>query len=255
VPGATVPALEAWVKQGGVLVATGGVGRQGAYREANPEMQKFVGVETRKFEERDTFMRITMELPFLKPHSTVVLGSGAEMPVVGNFERITPVAGAKVIGTFKEDKSPAMIVREVGKGKVYYIAAQPGVSSLWSGLHPILVPDRGANTHTVRTNWDKAAGEFVSDMLKAGAVDPIVTTTPGLIDTRLIRGKSAYLLPLANYNTAVGSDIEVSVRVASGVKKVVASFAGELPFKMVKDRLVFTVPKMGYGEMVRIDVK
>ena len=267
VPGTTVPALEEWVKNGGTLVATGGVGRFGAYREPNPAMEKFVGIESRKFEERDTFMRVLMELPFLKANSTVAMPSfsppnewafisALKLPVVGNRERIKPTADAKVLGSFEDDKSPALIVREIGKGRVFYIAAQPGVSYLWTGVqNPTLVPDRGANTHTVRTGWDPAATAFVASMLKIATVDPLVSTTPSFIDTRLIKGKGAYFLPMSNYNSTVGQDVTVSVRLSEGVKEVVSSFAGKIEFKSEGGRLIFTVPKLGYGDVVRINLK
>lgn len=255
VPASVTPALEEWVKNGGTLVATGGVGRFGMYREPNPQLEKLVGIESRKFEERDTFMRIMMELPFIKPNSAITL-EGGEMPVVGNRERITPVAGAKAIGVFADDKSPAVIVREVGKGKIYYVAAQPGVSYLWSGLrNPTLVPDRGANTHTVRTEWDKAATGLIASFLKSAQVDPVVSTAPSLIDTRLIKGKGAYMLPLANYNSAVGQDVAVSVKMTEGVASVESAYSGKIEFKSEGGRISFTVPKLGYGDIIRINTK
>ena len=43
-------------------------------------------------------------------------------------------ADVKVLARFKEDKSPAVLERTLGKGRIHYVAALPGVAYLWVGL-------------------------------------------------------------------------------------------------------------------------
>ncbi|MCX5658531.1 MAG: beta-galactosidase trimerization domain-containing protein [Planctomycetota bacterium] len=254
IPGSTAKALEKWVSDGHVLVATGGVGRFGAVREPNPELQKLLGIASRQVEEKETFLRPHQELPFIKPWATISV-AGGEMPALSVRERIKPTSDAKVEGTFADDKSPAVISRTIGKGKVFYVAAYPGMAYLWSALQPPSVPDRANGTHTVPVNFDAGAAAFIKSMLAEAKVEPAVVTTPALIDTRLVQNGKVSFLPMANYNTAVGQDVGVSLRFSGNVSTITSAYRGKLDFKQDKGVVTFTVPKLGYGDMVRIDEK
>ena len=56
------------------------------------------------------------------------------MPQLGTFERIGVAKDMAVLATFAEDGTPAFVARSLGKGKVFYVAGQPGLASLWSAL-------------------------------------------------------------------------------------------------------------------------
>ncbi|MDO8587331.1 MAG: beta-galactosidase trimerization domain-containing protein [Armatimonadota bacterium] len=259
IPGSLAPALDKWVKAGGVVFATAGVGRYGAYKEANPALQRFVGVASRKIEERDTFLRTSQELPFLKPITNVV-GKGWQFPALATRERITPVKGAQVLATFKDDKSPAMIVRALGKGKVYYLAALPGMAYVWTGLTTpeICVPDRGPNTHRVVNTYDKNAARVIGLPLVTAGVKPRIGNVD-YIDTRLIAAPGGvFMLPLANYREPTDDQVTITIRPPAGakpLKSVVSAFCGPVKAKTERGMWTITLPKLGYGDMVRINVK
>jgi hypothetical protein len=252
-PVGTEKALEAWVQAGGTLVATSGVGTYGTYREPNPGMQALVGIASRKLEERDTFMRPMQDLQFMKP-SAMVKGDGFEFPALGNVERITPVAGAKTVAKF-DDGTPAIIERAVGKGKVIFIASEPGAAYFWSALQPNIVPDRADNTHRAPQNWDKGVGTLVGRIFKDAGANPMVTASLPNIDARLIKGPKVYILPVSNYSDKIGQACTLTVSVSEPVADVVASYNGKLVFKQDGGKVVIQVPKLGYGEMVRINLK
>ena len=257
IPSSVVPALEKWVKAGGVLFATAGVGRYGMYHEPNPAMQQLLGLAQCSITERDTFMRTSQELPFLKP-ITQVVGKGWQFPALAYRERFKPVKGAQVLATFKDDNAPAMIMRSLGKGKVYFLAALPGLAYLWTGLtNPIWVPDRAIGVHRDVTNYDPAAAQLLSMPLAAAGVQPQIVT-PGYIDTRLIRGKGAFILPLANYNKPNDQPVTITLRPpanAGTLVSVESAFCKQVPAKVENGCWVITLPKLGYGDMVRINVK
>lgn len=255
-PVEAVPSLAKWVETGGVLVATAGAGCWGTYREPNPAMEQLLGLQARKLEHRDTFLRTSQELPFLKPQ-TAVLTPGGMLPALATWERITPAPDAKILATFLDDRSPAVIAREMKKGRVYYVAALPGVAYLWTGLQPPLVPDRGPGVHRAVTTYDRAAASLLTLPVAAAGVRPRVQTIPDYIDTRLIRAKGAYILPLANYNQKVDGPVSVTILPPAGAGKpveAVSSFNGKLDLKADNTTWSFTIPKLGYGEMVRINV-
>jgi len=256
-PVEAAPALQKWAEAGGVLVATAGAGRYGTYHEPNPAMEQLLGIQARKLEHRDTFLRTSQELPFLRPYAVVQMPGGS-MPALATRERITPVADAEVLATFLDDHSPAVIVREMRKGRVYYLAALPGLAYLWTGLQPPLVPDRGPGVHRAVTTYDRAAAALLRSALDAAGLRPRVQTAPDYIDTRLIRGKGAYLLSLANYNQTVGGPVTVTIAAPDGAARpvhAVSAFNGKLELRADKSAWTFTVPKLGYGEIVRISVR
>jgi hypothetical protein len=245
-------ALEEWVRGGGVVLATANAGRYNSYRAPDGSMQKLFGLRERRSEERASFFRPRQELPFLKPLGTLA-GDGWEMPQLATFERVVPEGDAKVLARFKGDNGPAVIQRSLGKGHVFYVAALPGVASLWSALQPPHVPDRGPNTHSVPTAFDKGARELLRLVLKTAAVRPTVTASPPLIDTRLLEAPKGYVLPLANYHAKVGQKVTLTVRTSAEVRKITSAYHGELPFKQEKGRVVVTVPALGYGDVLRLD--
>jgi hypothetical protein len=245
--------LQEWVEAGGTLVATSGAGSYGTYREPNPGMQALLGIASRKLEERDTFMRPMQDLQFMRPIGKIV-GDGFEFPVIGNKERITPTADAKVLAKF-DDGSPAIIERKVGKGRVVFVAALPGVSYFWSALQPNIVADRADNVHRVPQNWDKGAATFFGSLLKSAQADPVFTASLPNIDGRLIKGPKTYILPVSNYSDKVNVPCEITLKVTEPIGDVVSSFNGKLTFKQEAGKVTIQVPKLGYGEMIRINLK
>ena len=253
---AKVPALEAWVKSGGVLVATASAGRYGMYKDANPAFLKLLGIELSRVEEKAVFLRPRLELPFQKP-ITMVTGDatgGKEMAVISIDQRIKLVDGGKTLATFKNDSAPAVVVREVGQGKVYYVASLPGLAYLWAATQPPMVADRATNVHVVPTKFDAGADALLRSVLTAAGVDPLVSSDGGLIDTRLIQGKNAYVLPLANYNEAVGKDVTLSIKLPAAPKVATSSYQGKLTGKYENGRFIVTVPKLGFGDVLRLDM-
>lgn len=253
-PANLTPVLAAWVKQGGIVMATAGAGQYDTYRQPNPDLRQLLGIASRKYEERTPFFRTRMELPFLQPLSTIKLNN-LSMPQIATYERITPVTGAKTMAAFADDNSPAVIETTLGNGRIYYCAALPGVAYMWRALQPPMVPDRGPSAHTVPTNFDIGAAAILKMPLQAAKFTPIVTNNLGLIDTRLLKAPKGYILPMANYNTRVGQKVTFSIRLDGKVSKVTSAYRGALPYTMKEGCLMVTIPSLGYGDLLRIDSK
>ena len=250
-PARLIPVLEAWVKQGGILLATANAGRFDPYRRPEPSWQQFFGLQVRRTEERTTFIRPRQELPFLEPIGTVQ-GKDWQMPQLGTFERIGVGKEVEVLAKFKEDETPAFVARSLGKGKIFYVAGQPGVAYLWSALQPPMVPDRGPGTHTVPTAFDAGAARLVQTVLDAARIKPILTTDPGLIDTRVLQSPGGYIVPLANYNAVVGQKVTLTLRLDRPVNKAVSAYHGPLALEKKGDAVLVTIPALGYGDLVRL---
>jgi hypothetical protein len=244
--------LEKWVRDGGVLLATANAGRYDPYREANPAFQTLFGLDVRRTEEKATFLRPRQELPFLQPLDTVK-GDGWEMPQLATAEWISPAGDSRVLAKFQKDDSAAVVERPLGKGRIVYVAAMPGLAYLWSALQPPQVPDRGPGTHAVPTAFDAGARALLQTVLKAAKVEPLVVAEPGLIDARLLKGPKGFILPLANYNAKIDRAVKLRVRVPEPVGKVTSAYRGVLAVAEEKGWTVITLPALGYGDVLRLD--
>ncbi len=252
-PPELAPILEEWVKGGGILLATANAGRYDPYRKPDPAFQMLFGLQTRRSEDRETFYRPRQELPFLKPIASIT-GEVWQMPQLGTLERIGVGKDVVVLERFTDDNSPAFVGRRLGEGRTFYVAALPGVASLWSALQPPLVPDRGPNTHSVPTAFDPGARAIVRTVLDAAGVQPLLTTNPGLIDCRVLKAPGGFIIPLANYNAEVGQKVVLTLRLTE-VGKAVSAYNGPLHLEKSKDRVTITIPALGYGDVIRLTAK
>ena len=251
-PPSLVPIIEAWVRKGGVVLATANAGRYDPYREATPVFEKLFGLQSRRSEERASFFRPRQELPFLKPFDRIVCPGGA-LPQLGTRERIEPAKDATVLARFENDKEPAILDRRLDKGHVLYIAALPGVAYLWSALQPPTVPDRGPGTHSIPTAFNAGARSLLELVLRAAHVQPAIESTPALVDARLLKAPGGYILPLANYTDKIGQKVTLRIRIGDKIHKVTSAYHGELPVKEDDGRIVVTIPALGYGDVLRLE--
>jgi hypothetical protein len=246
------PAIEAWVRRGGVVLATANAGRYDPYHTPTAAFEKLFGLDGRQSEERTAFFRPRQELPFLKPFDHIACPGGA-LPQLGTFERIVPAKDATVLARFRDGKGPAIIERRLGKGHVFYVAALPGVAYLWSALQPPAVPDRGPNTHSIPTEFNAGSRALLELVLRAAGVRPTVEATPALIDARLLRAPGGYVLPVANYQEKVGEKVVLRLRTEGKIRKATSAYHGELSVTEEEKGVLITIPSLGYGDVLRLD--
>jgi hypothetical protein len=251
-PPELAPAIEAWVRQGGVVLATANAGRYDPYRDATPVFEKLFGLQARQSEERVSFFRPRQELPFLQPFDRIAC-PGGPLPQLATRERITPAQDATVLARFQDSKAPAILDHRLGKGHVFYVAALPGVAYLWSALQPPAVPDRGPNTHSIPTAFNTGARSLLQLVLHAAHVQPAILAKPDLVDARLLKAPGGYILPLANYQNRVGDKVTLRIRIDDKIRKVTSAYHGELEMKEDNGRIVLTIPALGYGDVLRLD--
>ncbi|MHB1422002.1 MAG: beta-galactosidase trimerization domain-containing protein [Gemmataceae bacterium] len=252
-PPSLVPVLEAWVRDGGVVLATANAGRFDPYREPTPVFEELFGLQSRRSEERVSFIRPSQELPFLKPFDRIVC-PGGPLPQLATLERITPAKDATVLARFKDGQDPAILDHRLGKGHVFYVAALPGVAYLWSALQPPTVPDRGPNTHAIPTAFNSGARSLLELVLHAAHVQPTIEATPALLDARLLKAPGGYVLPIANYQNEIGDKVTLRIRMGDKIDKVTSAYHGELKTKADQGSITLTIPALGYGDVLRLDV-
>jgi hypothetical protein len=250
-PASAAAEVEAWVKAGGTLFASAGTGRFTPYREANPAWTALLGIASRQTDERETFFRPRQELPFLQPFGQIN-GGGWQMPVLATHERVQAVKDVETLATFA-DGSPAVLTRKLGEGRVFYCAALPGTAYLWTALQPPTVPDRGPGTHTIPEKFDPGAAALIASVLKSANIAPLVHAEPSLVDARLLASGKSFLLPIANYHQTVGQSVKLTLRTDAKPGRVTSAVHGSLPMTFENGSVTVTLPKLGYGDVLRLD--
>ncbi len=250
-----VPALAAWVKAGGVVLATAGSGQRDPYGEKTADWHKLAGLVRVQTEQRDTFIRPRQELPFLKPQGTVKSPDGWEMPRLATRESAAPAFGTRVLAHFRSDRSPALFEKLLGKGRILYLAAHPGLAYLYTALQPPAVPDRGPRTHSVPTSFDPGARAFLGWVLEAARIEPAIQARPALIDARLLQAAKGWIVPVANYHARVGQKVTLSIRIGKKITRATSAYHGNLPVENEAGRVTLTIPELGYGDVLRLEAR
>jgi hypothetical protein len=207
-----VPKLEAWIKDGGTLVATGGIGHKNQYDEPDPALPALLGVTTTAPTKNLAVLRTLLELPLAEPIDTLTLG-GAQVPAIGMKQVLTPAAGTKVLATWSDGK-PAATVRELGKGKAIAIGTLAGVSYYRTAVKPIPWARGGRHTVYNPTAFSEPATKLVRLGVTGSAIAPDARcSVPGV--EALLRetpdGKA--LLTLVNWTDAPVKGLRVELRV------------------------------------------
>lgn len=252
-PREMVKAVEEWVRAGHNVLATAGSGQRDEYGEKYDDFHKLAGIKNVKTTTHTTFIRPRQELPYLKPVATL-LYTRHKIPCLATQETFE-VGEAEALATFEGGKQPAMASRKVGKGVVLYAAAHLGLAYLYSALQPPEVPDRGPRAHSVPTEFDGGVRQFLGAVLGGASVERPISVFAQRLDVRLLEAPGGYVVPIANYEEKVGQRATLAVRIGKKVTKATSAYHGELEVRAFEDAYHVIIPALGYGDVVRLDVK
>ena len=129
------PVLETWVKDGGILYASAGLGHKNEFDEPDAGLAGVLGVKTGAMRRNALTLRPFMELAIVDPIDTITMGEKKIPAIALRQELVTD--SAKVLGTWADGK-PAVTVRELGKGKAFAVGTAAGHTYYKTGLHKTL---------------------------------------------------------------------------------------------------------------------
>ncbi|MFM8890985.1 MAG: beta-galactosidase trimerization domain-containing protein [Planctomycetia bacterium] len=243
-----VPAkLEAWVRAGGILYASGGLGILNEFNEPDPAMQKVLGLSAVETSKNLAVIRPVMELPVAPPIGEITF-DGSRIPAVGLKQVLTP-ADAKVLGTWADGK-PAVTVRELGTGKVFAVGTLAGCCYLRTGL-PVQPFARGGNLCPVTpTTFDPAAGRLARLGVDAKPIEePAVCDNP-YVEAIVMDGPAGSVLTLANWTSEPVRNLKVRVRLAARPKEVRSVQAGRAVPAEFKDGVLTLTTDLEWADHV-----
>ena len=155
--------LDAWVKNGGVLYATAGLGHLNQFNQPEPALLATLGLKSVAVEKNAYQLRPLLELPLVKPIDTITLDDGETIPAVAMKQVLTvdPASGARVVGKWN-DGGAAVTVRDYGKGKAIAVGTLAGHSYFKTGTKPIPFARGGYKNHYTPVDFDSAATKLAA---------------------------------------------------------------------------------------------
>lgn len=260
-------AIQAWVKQGGVVIGTASGGLLNEFNRTSQIMTTLFGVvqagiwrgnqdafngtvdlikQDLKFV--DTLDLVTLaetSVAALRTHSSDVppLGKTSTMVVKGAKSIFTRSSATTVLATF-DDGTAAATRLAVGHGVAVYMGWLPGLSYFDPAI-PVRPVDRGSTdenfNHFLPTTFNDVAKGFLTmpllDRVNASSVVPIWTSHP-LVEVGLITSPVGTVLPCVNW---FGNSLKnFTATLATEVQFDKVSMAGGGPVQVSADRRSFT---------------
>jgi hypothetical protein len=216
--------LEAWVKNGGVLYASGGLGICNEFNEADPALLKLLGIASVETSKNLAVIRPVLELPVAPPIGAIAFGGGT-IPAVGLKQVLVPT-DATVLGTWADGR-PAVTVRELGQGKAFAVGTLAGCAYLRTALSVQPFPRGGNLCPITPTSFDPAAGKLARLGVDAKPIaEPAVCGNP-FVEAIVMDGPAGSVVTLANWTAEPIANLSVKVRLPAKPKEVRSVQAGK----------------------------
>jgi hypothetical protein len=252
-----VEALAKWVEDGGILWTDCQTGQRDEYDQPLDAFQRLTGVTELEIQPDSRPRPATQEIPFFDE----ITGAGADgcAWVVGRKALIRPAEDARVLARFN-DGAPAFIDRPVGRGRVFFAAAYPGLSYLSrcsfnsrneqaerrklrsENREQFDRLSRSMKLPPIPNRYPAAERELISLAARSAPLDRWVVLSKPVIHWGYLVSEKGVCVPLINYLHVPQEALEVSVKVPKPVTRVRSTIHGQLPFAQSEGRVKFSLP-------------
>ena len=237
--------LVQWVKDGGRLFLDAG---SFTYDEYNRplNLDTALGISRQPYVEKENVGREYYEGPGLKNIEAITY-QGKALESVCGIQKLTGAApaNARVLATFA-DQSPAVLMQPLGKGKVVFCGAFPGLAYLKSGVIAMFERNKSfaAEKKAVLSynppsfNADYQA--LIAATMEGIAYQPPVTTDNYLVEANLLENTNGLVITLANWTGQPLTACKISLPAGKNYGKPFAG-AGEVKAAVANGRLNLTL--------------
>jgi len=212
-----VPKLDAWVKGGGVLYASSGLGRRNPFNEDHTAMLDLLGIRKVATTKSLYHVRPMIELPLARPIDRIAL-NGRTIDAMGMKQAITP-GRAQVLGRWR-DGTAAVTVRSYGRGKAFAVGTLGGLSYLKTGLRPGPAARGGIAHITNPVGFAPAATELVRLGIDAVPIKRQVACANPHVEALVRDNTAGTLLTLVNWTNEPKVTTQVALRLPHRPKSV-----------------------------------
>jgi hypothetical protein len=233
-----VPVMENWVKNGGALYVTAGLGHKNEFNEDYTGMLNLLGLKGATVEKNLYHVRPYLELPLADPIGTITL-NGAKIPAIGMKQVLQP-ADAKVIGTWA-DGTPAVTQRTLGKGTIFAVGTLAGTSFMKTGLRVTPFARGGKEMMYNPTNYAPAATKLALLAADSKPLARDVVCSNQYVEALVRDSDKGTLLTLVNWDNKTLPGLTVSIKMPAAPKFIRSvQQQKNLPFKYANGTLTFT---------------
>jgi len=190
-----VKPLADWVKNGGIVYATGGGGLLDEYHRDNTALYEVYGLKSHALNRAVRSIRPRSTLPRLQPLDRVALAT-PNGRMVGDYPalcyRDALVLGAgKIAGQYKGDNSPAVVINAFGNGQAYYSGALFGLA--------YLTPAMTSSAQILPTAFPAELRSIITQPVTAAKIVPPVVASDPLVEAQYMIGPAGAIVTLTNW--------------------------------------------------------
>ncbi|MFP6901274.1 MAG: hypothetical protein VCA36_10045, partial [Opitutales bacterium] len=236
-----VPKLDAWVRGGGILYASTGLGHLNQYNEKEASFHKLLGVTTSAPTKNLYHHRPLLELPLADP---IARTHPDDLPLeaIAFQQKLRPSAPETRVLARWSDGSGAVTERSLGRGKVFAVGTAIGASFWKTALKPLPWARGGRVNLYNPVDFDPSAWRILNLGVDAALLRRQVECSRTGVESWLLDNKVGTLLTLVNWTNEKRLDsLEVRVRLPAKPAKVFSvTNQRPLPFEYADKTLRLT---------------
>lgn len=214
-----VPAkLETWVREGGTLYATAGLGYRNEFDQPFDGMLDLLGLQSVSARRDLEYALPYLEMPHLQPIDTLTLGDDP-IPAIGLRQVLTPVGDVEVLGTWS-DGSAAVTRRILGEGRAIAVGTLAGTTYMRSGVRKTPWARGGRRMVYNPTDFDAGAIRLVLLATEEVDLPRDVECSNPLVEGLVIDNDGDTLLTLTNWDNEPQQALTVRLRMPSRPSQV-----------------------------------
>jgi len=192
-----VEPLMNWVKNGGIVYATGGGGLLDQYHQPLKMLYQMYGIKGHELVRHTRHIRPRQTLSGMKPYDKLAARSLDEtmdkiiLPAYLYRETLNPKSGANILGNYVSDNSAGLIVNKFGKGRAVYCGTLAGIA--------YFKPAITRSSQILPTDFPENIRRFlILPAIWADVVSPVRTSDP-LVETQYLCGAEGDIVVLINW--------------------------------------------------------
>lgn len=238
-----------WLLAGGFLYGSCGAGSRNEFNEEAPGLARAFGIMPliqTKIQEGE--YRVRGGLNSLSYLDKIImnpiegLSETSQFGALGVKVAFTPTA-TNVIGAF-EDKSPAALIHEAGKGKALYIGACPGLSYL---------KDAAFAPSELKEKYPAAQRAVINAWARAAGAQQLLELSHPVVEAGIYDAEGGTALVLANFTYEPIEELKVRLPVTKTVRNARSVENGPLEFSI--DEAPDALKKIGFESVVTFTTK
>lgn len=207
--------LKTWVRNGGIVYATGGGGLLDEYHRPLKILYKMYGIKEHDLIRKTRHIRPRRTLPETETLDTVRIeyeGKVTEFSALLYRETLNPNEEARVVGYYKGDNATAAVSHRYGKGTTFYLGALVGIAYLTPAMPP--------SSQVLPEEFPQDLRGLIAVPVKLANVVPPVKTSDPLVEAQYMVGENGACVVLTNWRQEPVEKLIVEFPSKANIKSV-----------------------------------